>query len=319
MRRQLSGAALPGAACVLAACLAVLGAREVHGEGQRCINNSERTRALTDGLASLLDAGRTVEMKTLIGQLDRRSCRLALAPPPGERLTPAEIYRRRKDAVVVVGGIYKCKKCSKWHVSNASGFLISSDGIVVTNYHVVNSPDRKALGAMTYDGRVFPVARVLAADEPADIAIVKLDTLGKLGKSDKPGKRDERDARGLPCLALAPDAPVGSPVWVISHPRTHFYTFTEGMVSGYFMETRKKRPTRRMTITADFGKGSSGAPVLGPEGAVAGMVASTRAVSAEHHGDKSYAQMVLRHCVPVKSIRGLIVDTSEKTGAAPGR
>jgi len=318
MRRQPSGAA-----CVLAVCLAVLGAllgaREVHGEGQRCINNSERTRALTDGLASLLDAGRTVDMKTLIGQLDRRSCRLALAPPTGERLTPAEIYQRRRDAVVVVGGIYKCKKCSKWHVSNASGFLISPDGVMVTNYHVVNSPDRKALGAMTYDGRVFPVARVLAADEPADIAIVKLDTLRKLGTSDKPDKRDERGTRARPYLALAPDVPVGSPVWVISHPRTHFYTFTEGMVSGYFMETRKKRRTRRMTITADFGKGSSGAPVLGPEGAVVGMVASTRAVSAEHHGEDSYAQMVLRHCVPARSIHELIVDTSAEAGAAAGR
>ncbi len=317
MRRQLSGSAYVVTACLAAA----LGAREVHGEGQRCINNAERTRALTDGLASLLDAGRTVEMKTLIGQLDRRTCRVALAPPPGERLTPAEIYQRRRDAVVVVGGIYKCKKCSKWHVSNASGFLIAPDGVMVTNYHVVKSPDRKALGAMTYDGRVFPVAKVLAADEPADIAIVKLDTLGRLGKPDKPGKRDERDTRALPCLALAPDAPVGTPVWAISHPRTHFYTFTEGMVSGYFMETRKKRRTRRMTITADFGKGSSGAPVLDRKGVVVGMVASTRAVSAEPHGDKSYAQMVLRHCVPVKSIRELIVDTSEKAGerAASGR
>ncbi|MHC4507147.1 MAG: S1 family peptidase [Planctomycetota bacterium] len=311
MRRQPSGVAR-----VLAVCLAVLGAREVRGEVQRCINNAERTRALTDGLASLLDAGRTVEMKTLIDQLDRRSCRLALAPPPVEPLTPAEIYRRRKDAVVVVGGIYKCKKCSKWHVSTASGFLITPDGIVVTNYHVVNSSDRKALGAMTYDGRVFPVARVLAADEPADIAIVKLDPLGK---PDKPGKRNERDTRALPYLALAPDAPVGTPVWVISHPRTHFYTFTEGMVSGYFVEPRKKHQTRRMTITADFGKGSSGAPVLDGKGVVVGMVASTRAVSAEPHSDKSYAQMVLRHCVPVKSVRGLIVDTSEKAGPAAGR
>ena len=321
MRRYLSGAAYVVTVC-LGAALGVPAARgtargAVRGTGretgreikrQGCINNAERTRILTERMASLLESGRTVDMKTLIGQLGRRSCRVPLAPRPGARLGATRLYERHRDAVLVVGGIYKCKKCSKWHVSTASGFLISADGVMVTNYHVVNSPERRALGAMTYDGRVFPVARVLAADEAGDIAILKLD------KFD--AKLDAKlDARGPPYLSLAPDVPVGSPVWVISHPRTHFYTFTEGMVSGYFIETRKKQKTRRMTITADFGKGSSGAPVLDENGGVVGMVASTRAVSAEHHGEKSYAQMVLKHCIPARSIRELIVDTSEK-GAA---
>jgi S1-C subfamily serine protease len=58
-----------------------------------------------------------------------------------------------------------------------------------------------------------------------------------------------------------------------------------------------------MTITADFAGGSSGAAVFGASGNVVGMVAATRSVTS---GKEKNQQMVIKMCVPAKSILGVI-------------
>ena len=58
-----------------------------------------------------------------------------------------------------------------------------------------------------------------------------------------------------------------------------------------------------MTVTAAFGRGSSGAPVLDAHGAVVGVALRTRSI--HHHGseDKSpRLQTVLRHCAPAGAL-----------------
>jgi S1-C subfamily serine protease len=251
-------------------------------------DNQERLRVLTSRLQALYENGKTARMETLIKQLARGQYPLRLEAPPATAGAPAQLYQQHKKAVVVLGGLYKCGKCSKWHVTTAAGFLLTASGIMFTNYHVFDATNKVALGGMTYDGKVYPVKEVLAASESNDVALLQLD------------------GAGFPFLRLAATGPVGSSIWVISHPNKQFYSFTEGMVSAYSLQTRKGRKTLRMTITADFGLGSSGAPVLNEFGGVVGMVAATQPVHAHEDAEDDYTQMVVKQCVPVQALRALL-------------
>ena len=109
-------------------------------------------------------------------------------------------------------------------------------------------------------------------------------------------------------MALGKPANVGSDIWVISHPDRRLYMMTKGMVSRYNMLIDKfQNPKRRMTITADYAKGSSGAPVFNRKGQVVGVVSSTNSVYYNTaNGKKENLQMVVKNCIPVASIHRLI-------------
>ncbi len=80
-----------------------------------------------------------------------------------------------------------CQKGTKLEkVGGGSGFIVSSDGLILTNKHVVT--DTKAeYTVITYDGKKYD-AEVLARDPTQDLAIIKINATGlkqaKLGDSD---------------------------------------------------------------------------------------------------------------------------------------
>jgi len=80
-----------------------------------------------------------------------------------------------------------CQKGTKiQEVGGGSGFVISSDGMILTNKHVV-SDTAAEYTVFTNDGKKYP-AKVLARDPNTDIAIIKIDAINlskvKLGNSD---------------------------------------------------------------------------------------------------------------------------------------
>ncbi len=241
--------------------------------------------------SALIRSGKAVKLKALRTQLQRaRTCALDLPsddPPP---MTPRELYSRRATGVLVVGVLARQKKKARYELAGCSGFALTSDGVFVTNYHVVDNPEGETLVVMTHDGQVTPASEVLAADKLADVAIVRAS-----GATFTP-------------LPLALEAPLpGSPVWVISHPDHNFFSVTSGMVSRHFMAATEWGRTPQMAITADFGAGSSGGPILDARGQVSGMVCSTTSVYWEDQKSKvNDLQMVFKHCIPVRSIRQLI-------------
>ena len=148
------------------------------------------------------------------------------------------------------------------------------------------------IGAMYAAGEFFPIKEVLADSRREDIAIVRLD-----GANFEP----------LPLLA---DKPVGSPVAVLSHPDKSFYSLTSGIISRYSLErVSEQSHTRRHTlvITADYAKGSSGAPVFDNCGNVVGLASSTESVYySEDHGKQENLQQVFKFCVPAGCVLDLI-------------
>lgn len=251
--------------------------------------SDDRILDLLDAEAErLVSGGHTVRMKDLLGQLNRRSCSVVLPRPVPNKLSASGVVARARAGVLVIGDLFKCRKCPRWHVGASSGFVLTESGVCVTCYHVANAPESQTLIAMTGDGRVVAVKEVLAANPNTDVAILKLD------------------GAGFTPLPLDIEAPVGTPVRVLSHPDEHFFTLSEGIVSRYVtVPLAKQGELTMMAITADFGAGASGAPVLNERGGVVGMVNNTQSLYYDPKRSKDL-QMVFKHCLPSQYVLQLI-------------
>lgn len=247
--------------------------------------------AFRDKLTEMLEQGETVDPETLIEQLARTERLKVNLPPAGTDLKSAsEVYRDHKQSVVTVGYLFLCGNCDKLHLGCATGFVVSTNGIVATNYHVIGSEkERRVVGVMTANGDVYDIREVLVADKEGDVALVKID------------------AEGLMPLALAGNEPVGSEVTVLSHPDGRFYTLTKGIISRYAPRLVNGESELEMEITADFARGSSGGPVFNSRGAAVGMVKSTRSIYYKReNGVNTKLQMVTKTCVPAETILALV-------------
>lgn len=252
--------------------------------------SDERVLDQLDAAAEqLMASGKTVKMAELVKQLGRRTCSIDLPQFTPRKSSAADIASTARPGVVIIGDLFKCKKCPRWHVGASSGFMVTADGVAATCYHVVNIPESATLIAMTGDGRVVAVKEVLAANPHSDLALLRLD------------------GTGFTPLPLDTEAPVGSTVRVLSHPDDHFFTLSEGMVSRYVaLPLEKGRgEVTFMAITADFGAGSSGAPVFNDRGGVVGMVNNTQSLYDDARRNKDL-QMVFKHCLPSQYIHQLI-------------
>jgi S1-C subfamily serine protease len=250
----------------------------------------------TTEMSRLLKQGKLVAPAELFRQAERaKRCDVVPLPDPGQRLSSEAIYARARPGVVVVGALLQPKGHRHVHVALASGFSIRGDGVIVTNYHVLEAfQHARAVGVSTDDQRVFPVKAVLAADELNDLAVVKVE------------------AENLAALPVAASAPVGAPAYCLSHPaldtgetETAFYAFTQGIVCGKFrLRLAGPAPLDVLAITAEYGKGSSGGPILNEHGAVVGIICQTRALF--HDEDESEPQLTWKFSRPSSSLLALL-------------
>lgn len=224
-----------------------------------------------------------------------KRCPVVPVPDPGEKLGPAAIYARARPSVVVVGAIVQPKGHRRFHAALASGFVIAKEGVIATNYHVIEAfQHAKAVGVMTADQRLFAVQAVVAADAHNDLALVKIE------------------ADNLVPLPIASSVQLGAPVYCLSHPaldteetETAFFAFSEGVVSGkYRLRLDGPVPIDVLTVTAEYGKGSSGGPILNEHGAVVGIICQTRALF--HDEDETEPQMTWKLSRPSSSLLALL-------------
>jgi len=134
----------------------------------------------------------------------------------------------------------------------ASGFFISNDGDVITNWHVLAGAWRAQI--KTSKDEVFPVRHIVAEDEETDLVrisvVVGSKTVIPLSMSDSTLQTGER-------------------VMVISNPLGLERTVTEGIVSA---AVREFPPFGKVVqVTAAMSPGSSGGPVVNMKGEVIGV------------------------------------------------
>ncbi len=135
-----------------------------------------------------------------------------------------------------------------------SGFIISADGKILTNHHVVDGADRVIVHLS--DRREF-TAKVIGSDPLADVALLKVQ------------------ATGLPFLKLADSKSLKPGQWVVAigSPFGFDHSVTAGIVSG--VGRRSIDPSQQYVpfIQTDvpINKGNSGGPLLDLRGEVVGI------------------------------------------------
>lgn len=263
------------------------------------INDADLIKGLDAKIGKFCADKKALSSKDLAAQFERKTTALEL---PALKEKPLEdIYSSAVDSVGIISSVFKCTKCPNWHRSGlATCWILTADGVMVTNYHVFNGKEVAGFGVLTRDGRVAPVVEILAADKDHDVLIFRVD-----------GGKDAYKP-----LALGKAQRVGGNAHVIAHPDSRFYTYTSGQVSRYYA-SRENKNNYWMGVTAEYCRGSSGGPVMDDAGNVIGMVSSTTSIYAPTNNPKKNPQgsfqMVIRNCVPVDAIRKLITPVVAQT------
>lgn len=138
----------------------------------------------------------------------------------------------------------------------ASGVIVSPEGFILTNSHVVHEMDK--ISVQLTDGREF-AAKVLGEDPNSDLAVIKID------------------AKDLPYLTLgnSDDVEVGEPVAAIGNPFGLQGTLTTGVVSA---KSRNNLDVARyedfIQTDAAINRGNSGGPLVTLNGEIIGINAA---------------------------------------------
>ncbi|MGJ8654926.1 MAG: S1 family peptidase [Akkermansiaceae bacterium] len=263
------------------------------------IDDAALIKGLDDKIGKLTVKHKEMSSKVLTAQYERKSTVLTL--PEINKKDLEDIYASSVESVGIITSVYKCTKCPHWHRSGcASCWVLTEDGVMVTNFHVFRDKDVAGFGVLMSDGTVSPVVEVLATDKEHDILIFRVAT---------------RKEKYRP-LALGDAQKVGGNAHIIAHPDSRFFTYTAGQVSRYYM-SRSKKKSYWMGVTAEYARGSSGGPVMDDAGNVIGMVASTNSIYYPSKDPKKNPrgnfQMLIRNCVPVDAIRKMITKPGSVT------
>ena len=159
--------------------------------------------------------------------------------------------------------------------ASGSGFIVSDDGYILTNNHVVADADR--VNVTLFDKRVFP-AKVVGRDPTTDVAVIKIDA-----------------GSNLPTLSLGDDAKarVGSWVLAIGNPLTLDFTVTAGIVSAKgrkapeLLNPNGQNPyaiTDYIQTDAAINPGNSGGPLLNIHGDVIGINSAIASGTGRYEG-----------------------------------
>ena len=176
----------------------------------------------------------------------------------GDKLyTPSEVYANYVDAVVAISvestvtNVFGQVSSS---ASSGSGFIITDDGYVATNYHVI--ADGTHISVMLYDGSSYD-ATVVGFDASNDVALLKIEASGlktvAIGDSDR--------------------IQVGEQVCAIGNPLGELtFTLTSGYVSALDREINTDgTPINMFQTDAAINPGNSGGPLFDMAGNVIGI------------------------------------------------
>jgi hypothetical protein len=172
-------------------------------------------------------------------------------------------------------------------IAQGSGFVISKDGRIVTNYHVIKSGGSAIIKLP--DGAFFAVDGVLASDKHRDVAIIKAHG---------------NDFRAL-TLGDSDRLQVGEEVVAIGSPLSLESTVSNGIVSG--VRTDEQEGGKFVQITVPISPGSSGGPLFNMAGEVVGITTS-HLVGGEN----------LNFAIPIDDVKSLtLVPRSAEARAFP--
>jgi serine protease Do len=189
-------------------------------------------------------------------------------PPPGSRRRP-----QREQTMVAAG----------------TGFIISADGLILTNNHVVEGASKIEVGLYgEEDDQVYP-AKVIGRDPLTDSALIQL--------TEKPNHT-------LPVAKFGDSSQIAAGDWVIAigNPFNFKHTVTVGVVSATerAFPISDGRSNEMIQTDAAINPGNSGGPLLNIRGEVIGM--NTAIIS----NGRTEGNIGIGFAVPINAVRDLL-------------
>ncbi len=258
--------------------------------------------------------------KLNIAPSDETKAQTAKPVVSGETLTGSEIYAL--GCMQAVGITTEITYTNYFGMKSTapvsgSGFIVTGDGYIVTNYHVIKDAylGGYKVSVIMYNGDKY-AAKIVGVEETDDIAVLKIDASGLSAAT----------------LGSSGNMQVGETVYAIGNPLGELsFSMTSGMVSALDREITTEDRSTQQTITnnmfqidAAVNEGNSGGPVYNEKGEVIGIV--TAKYSSEGVEGLGFAipiddvadvvdQLIKNGYVSGKANFGIIVTTVDSTVA----
>lgn len=190
---------------------------------------------------------------------------------------------------------------SRFGGSQGSGVIIDSEGLVLTNNHVIEGGARGEIDVVLDDGRVL-AAEIVGLDETTDLGVLRL--------VDPPA--DLQAAT----LGDSDSVRVGQPVMAVGNPLGLAGTVTTGIVSALDRPTTTRGATAAVVtnaiqVDAAVNPGNSGGPLFDAAGRVIGINSSIATLS----GGSAAGSIGLGFAIPV-NLAAQIADQLVESGTA---
>lgn len=211
-----------------------------------------------------------------------------------KKMTAAEVYAANVNSTV---GITTQVTTNFWgyttqSAASGSGFILSADGYLLTNYHVIESAS--SIKATLYNGKSYD-ATLIGYDESNDIAVLKIDAEGltpvTLGDSDNLNVGDDVIAIGNPLGELT-------------------FSLTSGSVSALNREVTLSSNVTMNLIQTDcaINSGNSGGALFNLYGEVVGIT------NAKYSGSSGSGASIdnIGFAIPINSVRSIVDSIIEK-------
>ena len=230
--------------------------------------------------------------KTTIQQSDRQPVTVQVKKVDGQtKMDPATVYASVVNSAVSIN----CSATSTnifgqqtQTASSGSGFIITEDGYVVTNYHVVSGAS--SVQVTLYNGDTYD-ATVIGGDSDYDVAVLKIN------------------ASGLQPVTLgeSADVNVGDTVLAIGNPLGELtFSMSQGIVSSCDRAINVDgTPFNMIQVDCSINPGNSGGPLMNLYGEVVGIV------SAKYSTYSSTTVEGLGFAIPISDVRSIITDIME--------
>ena len=230
--------------------------------------------------------------KATIQQSDRQPVSVQVKTVDGQtKMEPAEVYASVVNSAVSIN----CSATSTnifgqttQTASSGSGFIITEDGYVVTNYHVISGAS--SVQVTLYSGDTYDAA-VIGGDSDYDVAVLKIE------------------ASGLQPVTLgeSADVNVGDTVLAIGNPLGELtFSMSQGIVSSCDRAINVDgTPFNMIQVDCSINPGNSGGPLVNLYGEVVGIV------SAKYSSYSSTTVEGLGFAIPISDVRSIITDIME--------
>lgn len=243
------------------------------------------------GFGGALLARRITYGSATIHESDRLVADVEIQKVDGKTLmTPAEVYAATVNSVVSINTSVTTNIFGQRveTASSGSGFVITADGYIVTNYHVIE--DASSISVTMYNGDTYQ-AKLVGGDADYDLAVLKVE------------------GKDLPVVTLGNSSKVnvGDTVLAIGNPLGELtFSQSQGSVSSANRAINVDgTPFNMIQVDASINPGNSGGPLMNLYGEVVGIV------SAKY---SSYADTVVEgvgFAIPISDVQAIITDIME--------